>query len=154
LDANNNVLGTLVGLTMPSGLIPAGLTVYRNGYFVNLYFSGQFPAAFGSMTSAFILWTGSNCSGNGYLIAGGGSQTTSRIVVYSVANNSLYVPSGSGVVTAITYPVYSSFESYASCFSTNGSGYSGYALTPFNAATLGWTLSGNPLSVAGPIKFQ
>jgi hypothetical protein len=100
LDANNNVLGSLVGLSSPfsgnTNNVPSGVIVYRNGYFIDLNFSGQFPFGFGQAGVTTISWSGANCSGNGYLLSGGSGLVTGKIVIYSLQNNALYVPSGSG----------------------------------------------------------
>ena len=168
LDANNNVLGTLMGLAGgPSPYFqPNGVIIYKNGYFVSLEFSGKFPVAF--ETGGHIFWTGTACSGTGYLIAPGvGFVTGTKIVLYSGQANALYVPSGTTAsVTSTLLPSISSGEGggapdgtnpdgSSTCGATAGGEYGGWLLSPFDAASaLGWSLSGNPLNVAGPIKFQ
>ena len=159
-DANNNVLGSLAGfpaINFNSTGLPNSVWVFRNGYFVNVSFSGNFQVGgFGSV----IYWTGANCTGSGILQGSG--ITSTRFVTYSNQNNSFYVVSGSGI--APTSPVaIASQESFSSpslpgvsnCTNVPGGQAIGFSLSSINASTtFGWNLAGNPLSVAGPIKFQ
>jgi len=181
LDANNNVLGTLLGLSSSqvlfasSPFLPNAALVYRNGYFVLLDFSGKFPVGLGSTQ---IEWTGTTCSGDAYLSDAnapvGGFVMAARVVIYSGQSNLLYVPSGSGTsITSTVTPVIQSVETIGLILPGNQPGpnpdgssncrsglplpttRSGWLLSPFDASTtLGWSVSGNPLGVAGPIKFQ
>ena len=162
LDANNNVLGTFGGFWQVFGnsgspALPTGVTVYRNGYFISVDFNGNFPVGWAGQ----IYWTGVGCSGNN-LLASNEPITSTKFVIYSNQSNSLYVPSGGGAIAnQVSQTGFASFESQAnttdslSTCHNSPAGPSGFLLTPFNAATtLGWNLSGNPLSVPGPIKFQ
>jgi hypothetical protein len=164
------VLGTLIGLapTAPSNGMPNGVVVYKNGYFITLEFSGKFPiGVFTGDLVLRILWTSTTCSGNGYLWDNnghGGIVMGTKIVIYSGQTNSLYVPSGAGAsATSTLAPGFQSLEftgavdGSSSCQPNSGliSSGSGWLLSPINASTaLGWSVSGNPLGVAGPIKFQ
>ncbi len=169
LDANNNVLGTLIGLAdtkSPFSPAPNGVVVYRNGYFINLEFGGNFPVAIYTNVS---LWTSATCSGTGYLSLFADSSPNfpskigTKIVIYSGQTNSLYVPAGSGPSLASSL-VPSGLQSLENGLFGDGSSNcqtqtplpsNGWLLSPFNASTtLGWSVSGNPLGVAGPIKFQ
>jgi hypothetical protein len=169
LDANDHVLGTVVGMLTDALLQqpPNGVVIYSNGYFIGLLFSGRFPAGLGAQ----IYWTGSNCSGNGYLsdfnAPRAGVVMGTKVVIYSGQTNALYVPSGAGAsVASILAGTVHSIENSGQLNGTYPDGSSdcsngafnsstGWLLSPFNASTmLGWTLSGNPLGVPGPIKFQ
>jgi len=162
-DANNNLLGNLIGS------FSNGVVVYRNGYYVSLLFSGKFPVS-------QIWWSNSGCTGTGYLNDGnsgyGGYVMGTTQVIYSRQTNSLYVPAGAGAsVTSVNGGTIRSIENSgtqggppnyisadpdgsSNCSSTSGSA-GGWLLSPLNAATaLGWSVSGLPLSVAGPIKVN
>jgi hypothetical protein len=153
-DANGNVLGTLVGFTFNNFVI-----IYKSGYFITVGMGGKFPVS-------QIWWTGSSCSGTGYLNDGQGGVTLgnapqmyNKTVLYSGSTNSLLVPVGSGAQVVSINATIASSEDFgptggsSSCSSSPGS-TSGWQLTTFNAATtLGWTLSGNPLAVAGPLQL-
>ena len=120
--------------------------------------SGKFPVS-------QIWWTGASCTGNGYLNdangSNGGRVTAAKRVVFSGQTNTLWVPSGSGAsITSASAPGIQSIENSgladgaSTCTSEPGT-EGGWLLTPLDAATaLGWTVSGSPLGVAGPIKFQ
>jgi hypothetical protein len=159
LDANGNVLGALVGLAPSNILAPNGVTVFRNGYFININFSGTFPIAL-SGYPGFIDWSGANCTGTGYLVTStsiqAGNSMGTTVVVYLGQANTFYVTSGQA--EAIEAPKSGEIALANGSSTCQGSGVpasAGFPLSPFNAAaTLGWNLSGNPLSVAGPIKFQ
>jgi len=153
-DANGNVLGTLVGFTGNNFV-----TIYKSGYFVTVGMGGKFPVS-------QIWWTGSSCSGTGYLNDGQGGvslgtapQMYNKTVLYSGSANSLLVPVGSGAQVVSVNATMASIEDpgatdgSTSCFSSPSSD-SGWQLTTFNAVTtLGWTLSGNPLALAGPLQL-
>jgi hypothetical protein len=168
LDSHDNVLGILVGLadTYQDGAMAAnGVVVYKNGYFISLEFSGKFPVASHGVS---VLWTGTTCSGNGYLAPGVSANPNftpamgTKVVIYSGKTNSLYVPSGDGPsVAASLSPVVQSIETAlfgngsSACGSYPANRYMGWLLSTFDAPTeLGWNVSGDPLGVAGPIKFQ
>jgi hypothetical protein len=148
-DANGNVLGTLVGFTGNNFV-----TIYKSGYFITVGMGGKFPVS-------QMWWTGSSCSGTGYLNdgQGGGAQMYNHTVLYSGSTNSLLVPVGSGAQVVSSNATIASLEDpgvtdgSSNCFSTAGS-TPGWQLTTFNAVTtLGWTLSGNPLALAGPLQL-
>jgi hypothetical protein len=169
-DSSNNKLGTFVGLCCVSEGPPNGVTVYQNGLFVNLDWSGYFPV--GGFN-----WTANNCTGTPYLNDGfgGGQVAGTNQVVYSAIANKLYVLAGSGAsATSVAVGGLQGYESAglsdntdpdgsANCQATSNSG--GWAVsTSVNANllggtianTLGWTtISGNPLRVgSGSIKIQ
>jgi len=168
-DAHDNLLGTLAGLstTLQNGVTGSnGVIIFRNGYFISIEFSGKFPPASASSVSQ-ILWTDSNCSGNGYLSTGSTNPNDSlimgtNVVIYSNQTNSLYVATGGGhSVAASLSPMVQFLEGpliadgYSVCHPLTAGRYMGWPLSPFDAATeLGWELSGNPLGVAGPIRIQ
>jgi hypothetical protein len=168
LDANNNVLGNLIGFNENGSLI------YKNGFIITILFSGKFPVS-------QIWWTGSNCTGTPVLNDGngnnGGDVMGTKVVVYSRQANTLYVPTatGSGVsansATSVGVNGIQSIENSGltsgppdfirsnpdgsgNCSSSVGN-RGGWSLSVINPATvLGWTVNGTPASVAGPIKFQ
>lgn len=94
-DANGNALGTLLSVNGTS------VTIYKSGYAITVNIDGTF-------TPAQMWWSnGGSCSGTGYLNDGqegaGGAQTYFKTVVWSGAQNGLFVTSGSptkGVVTS------------------------------------------------------
>ncbi|CAG7857389.1 hypothetical protein MCAMS1_02190 [biofilm metagenome] len=168
LDANNNVLGVLIGFNRN------GVLVYKNGFFVSVLFSGKFPVT-------QMWWTGANCTGTPVLNDGngddGGFVMGTKIVVYSRLSNTLYVPTATGTgvsansATSVGPIALQSIENgglstgapdfirsnpdgSADCTSNSGN-RGGWNLTAINPSTaLGWTVTGTPASVAGPIKFQ
>jgi hypothetical protein len=158
------VLGTLIGFDNNTAL------VFKNGYFVSVDFSGKFPVS-------QIWWTANNCTGTGYLNDGNGANAGyvmgTEVVIFSGQTNSLYVPTGAGAsATSIPAPGIQSIENSglttgppnfissnpdgsSNCSSQASATHGGWPLTALNAATaLGWTVSGTPLEVAGPLKFQ
>jgi hypothetical protein len=153
-DANGTVLGTLVGFTGNNFV-----TIYKSGYFVTVGIGGKFPVS-------QIWWAGSSCTGTGYLNDGQGGvslgtapQMYNKTVLYSGSANSLLVPVGSGAQVVSVNATMASIEDpgptdgSTTCFSAPSSD-SGWQLTTFNAATtIGWTLSGNPLAIAGPLQL-
>jgi hypothetical protein len=171
-DASNNKLGALIGLYNDMYSYYNGVVVYQNGLFVNLLFSGHFPVP-------NIWWNGASCHGTGYLSdvnGSGGIVIGANQVIYSHQNNALYVPNGSGSVSSALLSGVQTVEEYGASSSSfanadgssncqaassvSGGPYGGWELsTAVNGgasvdSTLGWTLSGNPLGVAGPIKIQ
>lgn len=128
-------------------------------------------------TQQGILWTGTACNGTAYLDAGYGEEIFgtnfptiyTKTVVYSAETNSLMVPSGTGVVATASNisdgseefaGYYSATQTYvyadgvSFCYA-NGRTQPGWRLVAINPATaLGWTVSGDPLSLAGPLQFQ
>jgi hypothetical protein len=162
-DANNNLLGSLIGS------FGNGVMVYKNGYYTSVLFSGKFPVS-------QIWWSNTNCTGTGYLNDGnsgyGGYVMGTTQVIFSGQTNTLYVPSGNGAsVTSVNGGTLRSIENsgtqggppnYISADpdgTSNCSGSSGAAggwlLAPLSApSALGWSVSGNPLSVAGPLKVH
>lgn len=99
LDANGNALGTLLG---QSGTT---VTIYKSGYAITVNIDGTFPVS-------QIWWSNAgSCGGTGYLNdgqgGGGGSTTYAKTVVWSSAQNSLFVTSGTaskGIVTSASAP--------------------------------------------------
>jgi hypothetical protein len=172
LDANNNVLGSLVDAVEGFGgsAAPNGVTVLRNGYWVNLEFTGHFFTGYRSAGGSLVIyWTTDTCSGNAYLgTISAGKAMGSKIVIYSGQANSFYVPSGSDIVvpSRSTDAIINSRElavdqngestpGASSCLSTSPNlSVVGWPLSPFDVSVLGWTITGNPAHVAGPIKFQ
>jgi len=167
-DASSNKLGTFVGLCCVLEGPANGVTVYQNGLFANVEWSGYFPV--GSFN-----WTGTACNGTPYLNDGygGGQVSGTNQVVYSAYANKLYVIAGSGTnATSSAVGGLQSYESYgqASGADPDGSGNcqvqsnpGGWTVTTsVNSnlgggtitSTLGWTITGNPLHVSGPIKIQ
>ena len=106
LDANDNVLGTLIDLfpVGPGVEPPNGVVIFTNDYFIRVHFSGKFPVGLGGEQ---LWWTDANCMGHGYLDdrQGLGNVMGTRVVIYSGQTNSLYVPFGVGA-TAISIPAF------------------------------------------------
>jgi hypothetical protein len=154
LDANKNVLGTVVSLTAP-----VFVYLYRNGYFVQLNFDGSLwlgPSA------GVLYYSGANCTGTPYVqnIYNGLASAGSNFVYYSTQNNSFYVLLGggppvpfSGIVQSAEY-LGNGSNFVCSAITQIPPGITGWSLSPFNSALLGWNLSGNPVKVPGPISFQ
>jgi collagen triple helix repeat protein len=153
-DANGHVLGTLVGFSGNNFV-----TVYSSGYFIRIGIGGNFPVS-------QIWWTGTPCNGTGYLNDGQGGVVGSaptmyaKTVIYSGSLNSLFVPSGATAQVASVNATVTDIEDpgITDGSSVCSSGFlgteSGWQLAPFDAAvTLGWTVSGNPLGVAGPLQL-
>jgi hypothetical protein len=159
LDANNNVLGTVVGISSMSGPYDA-ITLFSKGYFVRVNLDGSFPIGSGYPLS----WSGPNCTGSVYLNDGrytqtGGAVTAANNVLFSAQTNSFYVPAGTGS-TAASLPgisanyVENDIGCYATEFAPTGV-ISAWPLAPFDiAGTLGWKVGGSPLHLAGPLKFR
>ncbi len=173
-DANGNVLGSLISMGGKNG---TDVTVYTKGYFVTVGILGLFP-----VTNA-IDWSGTNCTGTAYLDTGylepGDSAVTpdlpstyTKSVVYSAHANSLMVPVSTGGLTAsavnvstktvesqVAWATISTIADGVS-YCTPTADYGGttgntiaWPLVNITGATLGWTTSGNPLSVAGPLQL-
>jgi hypothetical protein len=161
-DGNNNVLGRFAGLYDDRGAF-----VYKDGYFARVFLSGAFR-------SAYLLWTGPNCTGTPFL-AGGlpGVMSGTHVIQYSGITNGFYVVSGPGVAApALSQVAILSKESPGGDVSpengwptseSDGSAYcrpnvgnfDAWALTPIDlGAALGWTVTGWPAHVPGPIRFQ
>jgi hypothetical protein len=178
-DANGNVLGTLISL---GGFSNTDVTIYTNGYFVTVGITGLFPVGpnwLGSAAPEYptigeIFWSGAGCTGTAAIQAlpgGGGSSTFTKSVLYSAQANALMVPAGTGITaTSVSlnevsseyfwsnnppYPVPTDGVSFCSSgSSSNPNSMSGWQLVAIDpATTLGWTVSGNPLSVAGPLQL-
>jgi hypothetical protein len=170
-DANGHALGTLISLSQTD------VTVYTNGYFVAVGITGLFPVGdiFGGAGAYFeIDWSGTSCDGTPYWNYGGNPiktnfpTTYTKAVVYSAQANQLMVPAGTGpVATAVNYsqnsqeyagyaaPDYTYADGLSYCSPDTSavltSGWQLVAIDP--ASTLGWTVTGNPLSVAGPLEL-
>ena len=146
-DANGNVLGNIVAV------YGSGVTVSKNGYVISVGYDGLFFAS-------QIWWTGAAaCNGTAILNDGwggdGGQPIYYHSVQYSGQANSLMIPSGPavrGIVTSVgagsaDHSIENSGHQNgdSECTTHNGnSGFGGWALTPFNAATtLGWTINSN-----------
>ncbi|MGI8960382.1 MAG: hypothetical protein ACR2IV_11595 [Bryobacteraceae bacterium] len=156
-DALGNVLGTLVGFSGNNFV-----TVYKSGYFITIGMGGNFPVS-------HIWWTGTPCSGTGYLddgqagqagLLGGAPQVYTKSVVFSASTNSFLVATGTtSQVSSVNVLVSDSedpgtTEGTSVCsIGVNGT-ESGWQLSPFNPAlTLGWILTGAPPAVAGPLQL-
>ncbi len=159
LDADGHALGTLVDLFGA----PGGVRVFKNGYFINLHLSGIFAVGMGHQ----FLWNDVNCSGTAHLGDGtqsGGVLVSTNAVVYSAQSNATYTPTGAAgsTATSTVLPLVWAFEQpgengHSQCFTYPQAVtiLGGWSLSPFDAAaTLGWTVSGNPLRVAGPLQFS
>jgi hypothetical protein len=155
-DASGNNLGVLVSIGTNS------VTVFKNGWFVPVDFSGYFPVS-------QIWWTDAACSGTGYLNDGtgsyGGIVAGPKVLVYSGQTNALYsldsatsIPAADITATenaGHVYPDRSKPDGSSNCTSQSAVTKAGWKLNPFDAAaTLGWTVMDNPLHVAGPLTFQ
>jgi hypothetical protein len=160
-DALGNVLGTLLWI---SG---TDVTVYVKGYMVTVGITGQFA-------SFSLDWTSATCDGTAYLDTNVGPITTNfpstytKVVLYSAQANALMVPVGSQATAVAVNTTIEAYETagygapddtYAdgvsNCNSTGGAvSASGWQLVAIDSlTTLGWTTSGNPLSVAGPLQL-
>lgn len=168
-DADGNALGTMISMT------GADVTIYTKGYFVSVGITGRFPL--GSLNvmpyingvnyAAAIDWSGTSCNGTAYISDRGAHDVVyTKNVVYSAQANELMVPAGGGVTSAdISYSRISSeyagsatgeFADGTSACQAGGSGseMTGWQLEAINPeTTLGWKVSGNPLSVAGPLQL-
>jgi hypothetical protein len=151
-DATGTVLGTLVGFGRNE------IEVYKSGYISRIHPSGKFPVS-------QIYWTGAACTGSAYLNSGQGNITDgkfapmySKTVVFSSSANSLMVASGAQPQTATVNFTAASIENRddldgtGTCSVSTGN-VSGWPLTAISGPTLGWTVSGTPLSVAGPLQM-
>jgi hypothetical protein len=128
-------------------------------YIVSVAINGQFAPA-------NILWSGENCTGTPYLLAQGNNVWGyTRTVVYSqIANELFALAGGNATVGAASVQYYSSEGGGAAVGSSQCYPYmapggmpgslSGWQLVRIDpAAALDWTVSGNPLSVAGPLRL-
>jgi hypothetical protein len=171
-DANGNVLGTLVAV---GGINGTDATIYTRGYFVTVGITGQFMVGSLSPDTQEIDWSGTACNGTAFLpspsyntITTNFPITYAKAVLYSAQANLLMVPVSTGVTaTAVNYsanssefagygaPDYSYADGVSNCEPSGGSfPASGWQMVAINPATaLGWTVSGNPLSVAGPLQL-
>jgi hypothetical protein len=148
-DANGAALGTLLGFNGDNSI-----NIYTTGkYIVSINLDGTFfPAQ--------VWWTGANCTGTPFLNDGGEAQngTESPIYTKSVSfdgmQNSLFVATGSGIQvdSTINHP-FNSIENPTCMAQTPTYTSSGWAITDITGATLGWTLTGNPLHAAGPLQL-
>ena len=158
-DASGHALGTLVDLLGA----PGGVRVLENGYFITLHLSGILAIGMGHQ----FLWSDVNCSGTPYLGDGtqsGGVLISTNAVVYSAESNATYTPAGTAgsTATSTVLPVVWAVEQpgengRSQCFTYPQAVtiLGGWPLSPFDVpATLGWTVSGNPLKVAGPLQFS
>jgi hypothetical protein len=170
-DANGNVLGTLISL---GGFNGTDVKIYTKGYFVTVGINGLFPVGPQTLNNnTEIDWSGTACNGTAYMETANGlpiitnfPNTYTKTVVYSAQANVLMIPAGTGVsITAVNYsansseiagfgtPDYTDVDGVSYC-SPRVSTTSGWPLVAINpATTLGWTVSGNPLSVAGPLQL-
>jgi hypothetical protein len=171
-DANGNELGTLVGA--PTNRI--AVTIYKAGYFVTVNLDGTFqPSQMWWMNP-----TTTSCSGTAYLNDGaggtGGKSAYYRTLVYSGEANSLFVTAGTAPliasvgVASVSHSIENSGPTVgeADCTTEGTSGFSGWLLAPFDAAsptTLDWTILHNcsalldgvvhndRICVAGPLQL-
>jgi hypothetical protein len=162
-DGSGNSLGTLL-----NGGYFYFSTYITGGYFLSVGPDGTFPIS-------QIYWSGSGCTGTPYLNDGtdqytpsggspegsvGGQTSWYRGIVYSAAANQLYVLSNQnsdGVSTSVSIGVPASIENPTCMVNGPFSGgtyvFGGWRLTAITAASLGLTVSGNPMHVAAPLTL-
>jgi len=126
-----------------------------------------------------ILWSDASCGGSGsataYLDAQGIATTNfptmyAKDVIYSASTNQLMLPvvtAGQVTATSATFtlssveyagynsPDYTFADGVSWCYVSGGTASeTGWQLAPIDPATvLGWTVSGTPLQVAGPLQL-
>jgi hypothetical protein len=157
-DANGLTLGVLIGWPNNNVVIVA-----KNGYRVHLALDGRLVSA-----HQFI-YTAASCAGT---LLGVNTATTSatqpsagtKNIMFNGQNNTAYVPTGAGTFQVGTLntsvPGTATFYSFnqgtlaGSCNSWGGTSAGYWTLTSVNLNTLlGWTVSGSPLTVPGPLQL-
>ena len=156
-DANGGALGNLLG--PPAGVY---LNTIIGKYFLSFGFDGSFPIA-------SINWTGLNCTGTPYFNDGQSGEIGSNgytpvpsyayTLLYSGAANKLYVlssPNGNSVSYSENMPGGSLSYENPTCnnnLPATATPNSGWPLTVVTPATVGFSASGTPLTVAVPLQL-
>jgi len=181
-DAKGNALGTMIAMAGTDVTIYTSgyfVTVGISGEFpvatapFLISLNGIYPGY------SEILWSDASCGGSGsataYLDTQGIATTNfptmyAKDVIYSASTNQLMLPvvtAGQVTATSATFtlssveyagynsPDYTFADGVSWCYVPGGTASeTGWQLAPINPATvLGWTVSGTPLQVAGPLQL-
>jgi hypothetical protein len=161
-DAGGRVLGTLVQFPSPAAPYDSALVLAR-GWLVRVNLDGTFPVGTGTR----LFWTVQGCAGHPWLQdpSGGIGITGARFIAFSKVSNSFwspYMPGATSVEPAQPAVLALSAETGDGCDLlqyqdawTPGITIAGWPLAPLDVArVLGWSVSGNPLHLAGPLAIR